>query len=527
MKIDEKEFKEDEKDKFPEKEYCKLILDKIKNKCLDKQINYKFSIDEFYNKCCFLTINDLYLIPENDNIINYIKDTLKTIKNSNILEENEKNNYYQIKIFLERFEGIKNSLRDKINSNLSNAYIFENESIQTISFIQNHLFSQLIQKEEYFNVHINYLIYGDFTTILCEKILKLYKKNTMKSFKSLIHFLSSDMNNEIYKTLELIFPYDKFYRNINKNIVYWINLIIRFHKIKRKIEFQIQKENFIFDFNDDLFENHFSPKLIFKDNDNSFELTNESYISIKKKNDKREKKIDKKYLNKIYNYQSFTINFYNYCLSFSNNPNEFFDESKDNNYIIKNIENEFLDKCFSIKSLFTEKSSLIGKIWSIIYNLKKEIIDYCIEFSLDIESQLLKFLYSEFMSIENKQESLLNFTHSIKKIHLENTILWKIISIYSKNNYKILDEPNIEQKLNDFMNSCKEEIERLNNSYEIKGWTFEEWKNSLKYFYEICKRKNQRLRIDKETLKDIERLENLKKKLYLLKNMVIIFIKNF
>ena len=55
---------------------------------------------------------------------------------------------------------------------------------------------------------------------LCEKILKLYKKNTMKNFKSLIQFLSSDMNNEIYKTLELIFPYDKFYRNINKNIVY-------------------------------------------------------------------------------------------------------------------------------------------------------------------------------------------------------------------------------------------------------------------------------------------------------------------
>ncbi len=80
--------------------------------------------------------------------------------------------------------------------------------------------------------------------------------------------------------------------------------------------------------------------------------------------------------------------------------------------------------------MFTEKSSFIGKIWSIIYNLKKEIIDYCIEFSLDIESQLLKFLYSEFMSIENKQESLLYFTHSIKKINLENTILLKIISIY-------------------------------------------------------------------------------------------------
>ena len=196
-------------------------------------------------------------------------------------------------------------------------------------------------------------------------------------------------NDDIYKILELIFPYDKFYRNINKNIVYWINLIIRFHKIKRKIEFQIQKENFIFDFNNDLLsENHFSPKLIFKDNNDSFELTDESYISIKKKNDKREKK---KYLNKINNGQSFTINFYNYCLSFSKNPNEFFDESKDNNYIIKNIENEFLDKCFSIKSLFTEKSSLIGKIWSIIYNLKKEIIDYCIEFSLDIERQLLEF----------------------------------------------------------------------------------------------------------------------------------------
>ncbi len=86
---------------------------------------------------------------------------------------------------------------------------------------------------------------------------------------------------------------------------------------------------------------------------------------------------------------------------------------------------------------------------------------------------------------------------------------------------------NLEQKLNDFMNSCKEEIEILNNSYEIKGWTFEEWKNYLKHFYDICKRKNQRLRIDKETLKDIERLENLKKKLYLLKNMVIIYIKNF
>ena len=35
----------------------------------------------------------------------------------------------------------------------------------------------------------------------------------------------------------------------------------------------------------------------------------------------------------------------------------------------------------------------------------------------------------------------------------------------------------------------------------------------MKHFYDICKRKNQRLRIDKETLKDIERLENLKKKI--------------
>ena len=40
---------------------------------------------------------------------------------------------------------------------------------------------------------------------------------------------------------------------------------------------------------------------------------------------------------------------------------------------------------------------------------------------------------------------------------------------------------------------------------------FWEWKNYLKHFYDNCKRKNQRLRIDKEILKDIERLENLKK----------------
>ncbi len=33
----------------------------------------------------------------------------------------------------------------------------------------------------------------------------------------------------------------------------------------------------------------------------------------------------------------------------------------------------------------------------------------------------------------------------------------------------------------------------------------------MKHFYNKCKRKKQRLRIDKETLKDIERLANLKK----------------
>jgi hypothetical protein len=301
-------------------------------------------------------------------------------------------------------------------------------------------------------------------------------------------------NDDIYKILELIFPYDKFYKNINiKNIVFWINLIITFHKIKKQLEFQIQDKNYIFDFRDELLsENDFVPKLVFKDNDNLFELSNESYILIKYKNDKHKKKIDEKYLNKYYSCQQFTKNFYNYCISFSKNSNEFLNGSRNSNINNnRNIENEF-HKSFSIKKLFTKESSLIGKIWSIIYNLKKEIIDYCIEFSLDIERELLTFLYSEFNNILNKTESLLDFTKSIKTINIENTILWKIVTIYSKNNYNILDEPNIEIKLNDFMNSCEVEIEILNKSYEINGWNFEEWKNILKEFYYKCDRKNNR-----------------------------------
>ena len=473
-------------------------LSKIESQVINKKEKnnkkeIEFNLSNFINNICqYLKIKYLFYAEKDKNIIENIKKTIGILNENKLkLSENDLINCFQLNLILNCFEEIINS-----NNNATKKLGLNENQINTI--LKFKLLNNLIQNIKYFAQKMEYFLYMNKNISgLCILIQKLYEEETLDNFNNLIEFLLS--NNELFKTLKLIFPFNKFQNKKYKLLPFWIDIMINLYNKKVNYTIYINEKEYLFEFNHN--PDKIEIILIFED-ENTLELCEESYIQI------NDYGIGSKlsFINSI-NYSKLIYHIISdvilkmeiddikseTILRYIQDNHQKFEE--------KNFGNQFL----SLNFLFKDKQkeyTLIGKCWNIIYNLPNEVIQYLQQFSLDEEKELLTIVKEKFNKLEEKNETeYIDFTKSLINYFNEKSALWEWETIYLENDLSNKSE----KELNSFIEKCNMEEK------EIKNLNKKGIKISTQKFMDIKNKFNEKLnnvRINKKKKKLKKSLRN-------------------
>ena len=203
------------------------------------EFNFKIFVEKCYNT-----------VPLNKEKLKWllinIEDTLNLLENSNRIDIELKQKFYQIIIIKNIFEKIISNFKNIhgfVNDiKLSNEQLLNLHEIKPI-LLKFKLLNQLLnQKNSIYAENINYLLFNSLCNDLCKKLNEL---NDKESFEDLVIFLFQ--NDECFNFLDLLYPFyieeKENYKEL-KNSSYIIYLWINFYKSKINFSVKIREKEY-------------------------------------------------------------------------------------------------------------------------------------------------------------------------------------------------------------------------------------------------------------------------------------------
>lgn len=399
-----------------------LILKSIQEYCVGKNMDkIDFDLKNFCDLCLKeIQLNDIETIyfHLNDTVNNFILRLKITSKERHI--------FHQLNILTKIFYEIKNLLPD-IGDQFKSKKLNDPELLK-VEHLNKELcklllLSDLLEDPKNLGQKIETVIFDNETIEFIKLIMNLYTKKNLNCFENIIKFLNEHPN--LFNFIKIIFPFKKYYSFLSiRFISYWILLIMKLYNNNLAFNIKIKEKNYSFNLSNNKLSAHF----IFN---NKFQI--EEGSSIFSKNEKvfaidkgKKSQLDK------WSY----IFFYILNGLIENNSSKIelkkvLDLTKEG---IKKYENsKKIDanfKSFKLSNFFEEnnKSSLLGKAWSIVYNCNKtDLMDYFNIFSYPLESNLINLCLNIFELIEFKYlDDIISITKKMEDFCSKGSLLWQI-----------------------------------------------------------------------------------------------------
>lgn len=350
-----------------------------------------------------------------DNLMNKFND--QNIKDFTFEEVSEKEKYLPILLTIKKIQlyaKSENYKKDIVDFNFDD---FFKDCIDKVELKDIQLIDKIFEKQ------IKSDIYKKNVEPINLLIKKFYEQKNLVSFTTLVENLSKVPS--VLKMLDFLFPYKEFYYTPISNVCLLMNLIVNLAKASinfslkignKEIKFEMNKssqtrihcvfcinKNYLLDIGTSIYckqkEKEKSPTLLFSIS--AEKLTDLIYIAlctlIKEK--KIDKVTDKEIVTKINEAYR----------KFQERPKVDSDSFQFNHYFRSN------------------KSSLFGKAWSLVYNLNDNMLSFVSTFCYPLEKSLLDLAKALYDIVEPSLiEEIVKLCYSMKEFCNSDSILWKI-----------------------------------------------------------------------------------------------------
>ena len=449
-----------------EEEFKEIVEDLIgiQNYAAHNIAYNEFDFKNFVEKC-------YNMVPLNKEkmewLLNNIDDTLLLLNNNKSINNELKSKFYQIIIIKKLYKAILSKSK-KINGfvnevKLSDEQLLKIDEIKQI-LLQFKFLNKLLSKNIcFYERNINYYLFDPLCSELCKKLDEFVEEQNMESFIQLVSFLFDKEKSFII--LELLYPFDNEKINKKKELEfasYYVYLWITLYKNKNNFSLRVDKKEYNIKFKEDQL-NKIYCYFIFNEKQSTF-LSNGSYIGMIKKGKSKNK--NKEHLKKVFIKEVSKEETKKFLIIIKENYDII---HKDKQLLGYDTNFSNVKRFESLNFYFNKLSSLIPRIWPIIYNFddnnNKYIINYFIKSLHYLESDTIKNLTKIYKNI-NEEKSIEKIIGKISDIIFfcnSSSIIWK----YRYNNENINN--------NDFendINLCEMEIEKLNKLKDI--WEFDE-----------------------------------------------------
>ena len=459
-----------------------------------KNIVYnEFNFKNFVEKC-------YTIVPLNKEkiqwLLNNIEDTLNILDNNINMDNELKSKFYQIITIKKIYEEIINKF-DKIDG-FVNEIKLSSEQLLSISEIKQILLKFkllnyfLLQKENLYEINLNYLLFNPICQELCQKLYELTQEKSKEIFIQLVLFIFK--NDVCFQILELLYPFNN--EEINKNVElefcsYYIYLWINLYKNKNNFTVRIGNEEYNIKFDDPQDKKIYCYFIL--NEKKSTLLSAGSYIGMQKnKNKNKYKKAFIKEISQEGTKYLLSIIIQNYNIIYKEKQITEYDK---NFYKLKRFE--------SLNFYHSKLSSLIPRIWPILFNFgnNKYFINYLEKNFIYLEGDTIKNLFKLYNNISN-EKSIEKIIKKMKEIFFFGSnlsMLWKYRFIINEENI------NIPECENDII-QCEKEIKKLKILKDI--WDM----NEINKYENILNEINMKLILQKKRDKESKQVVELRKK---------------
>ena len=285
------------------------------------------------------------------------------------------------------------------------------------------LLCDLLEDPKNLGQKIETLIFDEDIIEFIQLIINLYTKKNIECFENLIKYLNGHL--DIFINIKTIFPFKKYYSFLSIRLIpYWILLMMKLYNNNFSFSIKIKENNYSFNFGNDKLSAYF----VFN---SKFQIEEGSSILAKKE---KVFSIDKGKKTELDKWSYIFFHILNGLIENSSSKIELKKVLELTKEGIKKYEkNKKIDvsfNSFKLSNFFEEnnKSSLLGKAWSIAYNCNKtDLLNYFNLFSYPLEFSLINLCLNIFELIEFKYiDDIISITKKMEDFCNKGSLLWQI-----------------------------------------------------------------------------------------------------